>query len=163
MVLPGKKKELILAHQFMRVKESRQLSVCVCVSVICFSLKFHVSVRRNWIQRWFPHCVSAVRRATVSYYPVHVTRDDTQQQLFPGIEGGVHSYLRAAHLQCTRFCTGMYLPQCFGHQTKEEEPRKPACRLPVVFSIREVRLVSTNHRSPQDHRSVSLPPIASPD
>lgn len=72
-----KKKELILAHQFMRVKESRQLSVCVCVSVICFSLKFHVSVRRNWIQRWFPHCVSAVRRASVSYYPVHVTRDDT--------------------------------------------------------------------------------------
>lgn len=63
MVLPGKKEELTLAHQFMTVKENRQLSVCV--SVICFSLKFHVFVGRNWVRRWFPQCRSAVRSAAV--------------------------------------------------------------------------------------------------
>lgn len=33
---------------------------------------------------------------------------DQPSSSFPGIEGGVHSYERVAHLQCARFCIDTY-------------------------------------------------------
>lgn len=146
--LEKKKKKLTLAHQFMTVRESRQLSVCVCVSVVCFSLKFHVFVGRNWIQRWFPRCVSAVREL-LCFITLCMSPGMIPSSSFFLESKVVFTLLKEQHTYnvpgSAQTCT------CRSVLDTRQRKRSPESLLVVSgggLSPREVRLVSRNHRSP---------------
>lgn len=64
-----------------------------------FSLTFRMFLLERMIQGG-----ATVRDPALFCHPMCATRDGSA----PGIEGGVHSYERVAHLQCAGFCIDRY-------------------------------------------------------